>query len=111
MACTLPVAACGGLVPWPGMEPRSPALRTGSLSHCTTREASAIVFDFLKIIGVLKIYCILKQDFFFFALTQKNIFSLKKHKYAFVSLTRKIVAYPVSQEYYYFCCISQVAQW
>ena len=65
MACTLPVAACGGLVPWPGMEPRSPALRTGSLSHCTTREVPAIVFDFLKIIGVLKIYCILKQDFFF----------------------------------------------
>ena len=47
----------------------------------------------------------------FFALTQKNIFSLKKHRYAFVILTRKIVVYPVSQEYYYFCWASQVAQW
>ena len=31
---------CGmwGLVPWPGIKPRSPALRAWSLCHCTTRE-------------------------------------------------------------------------
>ena len=34
------VAACGGLVPWPGMEPRSSALEAWIPSHLTTREVS-----------------------------------------------------------------------
>ena len=36
------VAACGNLVPWPGIEPRSPALGAWSLSHWTTREVMRI---------------------------------------------------------------------
>ena len=36
------VFSCGmwDLVPWPGIEPRPPALETQSLSHWTTREVS-----------------------------------------------------------------------
>ena len=36
-----PGLSCGmrDLVPWPGMEPRPPALGAQSLSHCATREA------------------------------------------------------------------------
>ena len=35
-------AACGILVPWPGIEPRPPALGAQSLSHQTTREVPAL---------------------------------------------------------------------
>ena len=39
MACELLVVACmWDLVPWPGIEPGSPALGAQSLSHWTTRE-------------------------------------------------------------------------
>ena len=35
------VAVCmWDLVPWPGIEPRPPVLRTQSLNHCSTREVS-----------------------------------------------------------------------
>ena len=36
--CQVLVAAYGILVPWPGIEPRTPALGAWSLSHWTTRE-------------------------------------------------------------------------
>ena len=36
----------GDLVPWPGIEPRPPALGVQSLNHWTTREVSAIIFYF-----------------------------------------------------------------
>ena len=44
--CQVLGAACGILVPWPGIEPRLPALGARHLSHWTTREvpASTLVF-------------------------------------------------------------------
>ena len=38
VAWRLLVAACGGLLPWAGIEPRHPALGAQSLSHWITRE-------------------------------------------------------------------------
>ena len=36
--------ACGDLVPWPGIEPRPPALRAQSLSHWPTKAVPATGF-------------------------------------------------------------------
>ena len=33
------------IVPWPGMEPKPPALGTRNLSHWTTRKVSKIIFN------------------------------------------------------------------
>ena len=54
------VAACGiiscsmwDLVPWPGIEPRPPALGTWSLSHWTTREVPVVFLMPAILTGVL----------------------------------------------------------
>lgn len=60
----------------------------------------AVVLDFLKIIDVVRVTVFLSK--MSFALRQENIFSLKKHRYAFVIITRNIVVYPVFQEYFCF---------
>ena len=36
-------AACGILVPWPGIEPMPPALQAWSLNHWTTREVLRVI--------------------------------------------------------------------
>ena len=41
-------AACGILVPWPGIEPTPPALEVRSLNHWTTREVLLIIFLIFK---------------------------------------------------------------
>ena len=44
-ACELLVAACmWDLVPWPGIEPRPPALGAWSLIHCATREVLTFLY-------------------------------------------------------------------
>ena len=44
-ACELLVAACGILVPWPGIKSGTLALRLQSLSHWTAREAAQLSFN------------------------------------------------------------------
>ena len=45
-ACRLLVAACmQDLVPWPGIEPRPPALGAWSLTHKTTKEVPSVLFQ------------------------------------------------------------------
>ena len=55
LSCNLWILSCNmwDLVPWPGMKPWHPALRTQSLSHWTTREVqviSLLIFFFSLII-------------------------------------------------------------
>ena len=42
IVCLFGQAACGILVPWPGLEPVSPALEGWSLNHLTTREVPKV---------------------------------------------------------------------
>ena len=41
--------ACGILVPWPGIEPKSPALEVQSPNHWTTRKVSLILVEGRKL--------------------------------------------------------------
>ena len=45
-SCIMQTLSCGmqDIVPWPGMEPRSPALRAQSLSHWILRKVPRICF-------------------------------------------------------------------
>ena len=52
MACELLFAACGTVVPQPGIEPRPPQLGVQSLSHWTTKEVqyNGILMKFENVI-------------------------------------------------------------
>ena len=48
-------AACGILVPWPGIEPTPPAVEVQSLNHWTTKEVWWLLFFEDNYFCVLKI--------------------------------------------------------
>ena len=68
---------CGmwDLVPWPGIEPRPPALGAWSLSHCTAREVPGPCI-YLFLLLYLAQFVLLRSGFFFF-LTKKFSFALR----------------------------------
>ena len=47
--------ACSILVPWPGIEPRPPALKAQNLNNWTTREALFFIF-LMKLLENLKVH-------------------------------------------------------
>ena len=53
------------LVPWPGIEPRPPALGAWSLSHCTTREVPGPCIYLFLLNCILPNLCYWNLDFFF----------------------------------------------
>ena len=57
-SCGLQTLSClrWDLVPWPGSEPRPPALAAQSLSHWSTREVSPVLFLFKNVFSISYIF-------------------------------------------------------
>ena len=77
--CSMQTARCGvwDLVPWPGIEPRPPALGAWSLSRCTTREVPGPCIYLFLLNCILPNLCYWDLDFFFFFWTKKYPFALR----------------------------------
>ena len=79
---------CGmwDLVPWPGIEPRPPALGAWSLSHCTTREVPGPCIYLFLLNCILPNLCYWNLDFFFWP---RN-FPLRSDSYLSLTFSLKL---------------------
>ena len=89
--CSMQTVRCSmwDLVPWPGIEPRPPALGTWSLSHCTTREVPGPCVYLFLLNCIFPNLCYWDLDFYLFIFWPRN-FPLLSDSCLFLTFSLKL---------------------